>query len=248
MNARHLLLDSPAMGRRVHLWSFGDAGRPLVVFPSNAGVAHEWQKGGMIEALAPLIAARRLKVYCPETNVSRSYSGEGTTAQRMAHHEAYERFVLETLVPFVREDCKAPHDTLTASGCSMGALYSSLFVLKHPETFGRALCLSCRYRERTLCDAPTGESLYFNDPLAFLPNLEGAALERVRRRVHLTVVVGRGPHEVGCIQQTQEFAHWLDRKRVPSHVAFWGHDSAHDYTWWRRQAVHYLSQLFPPRG
>lgn len=248
MNARHLLLESPALGRRVHLWSFGDAGRPLVVFPSNAGVAHEWQKGGMIDALAPLIAARRVKIYCPETNVSRSFSGEGSTAHRMAHHAAYERFVLETLVPFVREDCHAPHDTLTASGCSMGALYSALFVLKHPETFGRALCLSGRYRVSTLFDDARGDALYFNDPLAFLPGLEGAALERVRRQVHLTVVVGRGPHEEGCIPQTREFGGWLVNKDIPAHVAFWGHDSAHDYHWWQKQARHYLSQLFPPWG
>ncbi len=78
MTARHLLLDSPALGRRVHLWAFGEMGRPLIVFPSNAGVAHEWQKGGMIEALSPLLAAGRIKIYCPETNVSKTFSGEGS--------------------------------------------------------------------------------------------------------------------------------------------------------------------------
>ncbi|MBT9558176.1 MAG: esterase, partial [Myxococcales bacterium] len=46
MSARHLLLPSPALGRRVHVWCFGDVGRPLIVFPSNAGIAHEWQHSG----------------------------------------------------------------------------------------------------------------------------------------------------------------------------------------------------------
>jgi len=232
------------MGRRVHLWSFGDAGRPLLVFPSNAGVAHEWQRGGMIDAIAPLIAARRVKVYCPETNVSRSFSGQGSIDERMAHHRAYERFVLETLVPFIRKDCHASHDTIVTSGCSMGAMYASLFVLKHPETFAQALCLSGRYRASKLFDGASSGELYFNDPLAFLPNLDGPALERVRRQAHLIAVVGRGAHEDGCIRETAELATWLDRKRIPNHVAFWGKDSRHDYTWWQRQAVHYLGQLF----
>ena len=41
MTARHLMLPSPAMGRRVHLWCYGETGRPLLVFPSAAGIAHE---------------------------------------------------------------------------------------------------------------------------------------------------------------------------------------------------------------
>lgn len=243
MTARHLLLDSPALGRRVHLWAFGEMGRPLIVFPSNAGVAHEWQKGGMIEALSPLLAAGRIKVYCPETNVSQTYSGEGSVEARMAHHKAYERFVLETLVPFIRRDCQSPDATMTATGCSMGAFYASLFTLKHPEVFERALCLSGRYRASSMFDR-SNEDLYFNDPLAFLPNLSGPSLDRVRRRAHLTVVVGRGAHEAGCIRETAEFGGWLKHKGIPHHLAFWGEDSRHDYTWWRRQARHYLGQLF----
>ena len=232
------------MGRRVHLWSFGEVGRPLVVFPSSAGVAHEWQKAGMIDALGPLLAAGRVKIYCPESNVSRSFSGEGSVEERMAHHHAYERFVLETLVPFIREDCRSPEVPMVATGCSVGALYAANFVLKHPETFRRALCLSGRYRASHFFGGASSPDLYFNDPLAFLPNLEGPALARVRRQAHLTVVVGRGAHEGGCIPETAELGTWLERKGIPNLTSFWGHDSRHDYTWWRKQASHYLSQMF----
>lgn len=244
MGARHLLLDSPTMGRRVHLWAFGEVGRPLVVFPSSAGVAHEWQKAGMIDALGPLLAAGRVKIYCPESNVSRSFSGEDSLDARMAHHRAYERFVLETLVPFIREDCRSPHAPMVATGCSVGALYASTFVLKHPETFRQAVCLSGRYRASRFFGGASSPELYYDDPLAFVPNLQGAALERVRQRAHLTLVVGRGAHEGGCITETAELGTWLKRKAIPHHVAFWGEDSKHEYAWWRRQAYHYLSQIF----
>lgn len=244
MSARHLLLDAPSMGRRVHVWAFGEVGRPLVVFPSSAGVAHEWQKAGMIDALSPLLAAGRLKIYCPESNVSRSFSGEGSIEARIAHHRAYERFVLETLVPFIREDCRSPEVPMVATGCSVGALYSANFVLKHPETFRQAVCLSGRYRASHFFGGASSAELYFDDPLAFVPNLGGAALERVRRQAHLTLVVGRGAHEGGCIAETAELGTWLKRKTIPSHVAFWGEDSKHEYAWWRKQAYHYLSQVF----
>lgn len=244
MSARHVLLESPALGRKAHVWCFGQVGMPLVVFPSNAGVAHEWQQSGMIEALSPLLAQGRLKIYCPETNVSRSFSGDGPLSERLAHLQAYERFVLDTLVPFIREDCRTRDIPLVATGCSVGALYASLFVLKHPETFQRALCLSGRYRASKFFGFPDHPDVYFNDPLAFVPNLSGAALERVRRNVHLTVVVGRGAHEHGCIPETAELGQWLSNKSIPHHLAFWGEDSSHTYPWWQKQAYHYLRQLF----
>jgi esterase/lipase superfamily enzyme len=243
MSARHRLLDSPDLGRRVHVWTFGEIGQPLVVFPSNAGVAHEWKESGMIDALSPLLAAGRVKIYCPETNVSRSFSGQGSVDARMAHHAAYERFVLRTLVPFIRDDCHSPDARMVATGCSVGALYSSLFVLKHPETFAQALCLSGRYRASALFDGQSSQDVYFNDPLAFLPNLHGADLERVRRQAHLTVVVGRGPFEAGCIPETVELGRVLQQKQIPHHLALWGEDSSHTYPWWRKQAFHYLAQL-----
>ena len=244
MPARHILLDSPALGRRAHVWAFGEVGMPLVVFPSNAGIAHEWQHSGMIDALGPLLAAGRIKVYCAESNVSRTFSGDGPLEDRMRQHAAYEHFVLETLVPFIRADCRLPEARMVASGCSMGALYAALFTLKHPEVFGRALCMSGRYRASTFGRGESSDALYFNDPLAFVPNLSGASLARVRRQTHLTLVVGRGAHEHGCIPETLEMAGALRYRGIPHHLAVWGKDSRHDYVWWQRQARHYLAQMF----
>lgn len=242
MSARHLLLDSPDLGRPVHLWAFGVIGRPLIVFPSNAGVAHEWRESGMIDALAPLLAAGKLKVYCPETNVSKSFSGRGSTAARMDQHHRYERFVMNTLVPFIRADCRTPDMPMVAAGCSVGALYATLFALKHPETFHRALGMSGKYRSSAFFGKDR-EQVYFDDPLAFVPNLEGQELERVRRQTHVTLVVGRGPAEGGCIAETAELGRLLRHKGIPSHLAIWGEDSDHKYPWWQKQAAHYLPQI-----
>lgn len=244
MSSRHILLESSALGRRAHVWCFGTVGRPVIVFPSNAGVAHEWQRSGMVDALAPWLKAGRLKLYCPESNISQTFSGEGAIDDRMHRHRVYEQFITETLVPFIREDCRGPHLRMTAAGCSMGAMYSALFALKFPEIFRSALCLSGRYRgSEYIKGGSYSESLYFNDPLAFVPNLDGAALERVRKHTHLTLVVGRGAFEGRCLPETVELGQWLHKKRVPSHLGVWGTDAKHDYTWWKRQVAHYLPQV-----
>ncbi|MFO0598180.1 MAG: alpha/beta hydrolase-fold protein [Myxococcaceae bacterium] len=244
MSSRHILLESPSLGRRVHVWTYGTHGRPVIVFPSNAGIAHEWQASGMVDALGPWLAKGHLKLYCPESNVSQTFSSDGPIDERMHRHRQYEDFIVETLVPFIREDCRAPRLRVTSAGCSMGAMYSALFALKFPELFKSALCMSGRYRGSEYArGGQYSESLYFNDPLAFVPGLGGAALERVRRHTHLTLVVGRGAFEGRCLPETLELGSWLHQKRVPNHVGVWGTDVKHDYTWWRKQVAHYLPQL-----
>jgi esterase/lipase superfamily enzyme len=36
------MLPSPAFGRDIHLWQYGWYGEPVIVFPTAAGFAHEW--------------------------------------------------------------------------------------------------------------------------------------------------------------------------------------------------------------
>ena len=147
------------------------------------------------------------------------------------------------LVPFIRDDLSAPHARIVATGCSVGALYSSIFALKHPETFKGALCLSGRYRTSWFFDGASNKDLYLNDPFAFLPNLHGPGLAHVRRNAHLTIVVGRGAHEAGCIPETVQFGQLLKAKGIPHHLALWGKESSHTYPWWQKQARHYLAQM-----
>jgi len=239
---RYLQLPSRHLKRRVHLWTFGWWGTPVLVFPSSAGMAHEWRAGGAIEALAPLIAAGRIKLYCPESNVSRSWMGEGSPEERLDRHGAYERFVLEELVPWIRADCKSPRIQLGTVGVSFGAFYAANAALKWPRLFPWALCLSGRYRTGRFMP---GESLdlYYNNPLAYVPNLSGEALTEAQR-AHLTLVVGQGAFEGACVEETHAMADALARKGIPHKRDVWGHDVTHQWVWWRRQLQYHLGQRF----
>jgi esterase/lipase superfamily enzyme len=243
--ARHLMLPSPAMGRNVHLWTYGHFGAPVVVFPTAAGFAHEWQSQGMVDALAPLLAAGRIKLYCPESNVSAAWTKkEVDPAERIQLHVQYEKFVLETLVPFVREDCNSARIPLAAAGSSLGGMYAANFALKHPETFRWALCMSGRYEVRNFTNGFDSPDVYFNNPLAYVPNLTGDALERVKRNTHLSLVCGRGKWEEGCIEETIALASHLDQLGVPHDRDLWGADVSHDWVWWKRQAAYHFGRRF----
>lgn len=245
MFRQHDLLPGEAYGRPVHLWRFGHFGAPVIVFPSAGGMAHEWDAHGLVDALADLIDGGRIKLYCTESNVAEAWTRkDGDPAWRMARHAAFERYVLEELVPFVRDDCRSPTIPVAAAGTSLGATYAANFALKHPETFRSALCMSGRYDLTEFVPGYGGADLYFNSPLAYVPNLDGAALDRVRDHTCLTVVCGRGRWEDGNIEEAEALGRILAAKDIPHELDMWGFDVDHGWEWWRRQARLHLGRMF----
>ena len=245
MKKRLERVHSPQLGRSLSLWSYGHWGAPLLVFPTAAGFAHEWEAQGMLEALAPLVDGGRLKLYCPESNVAEAWTRrDHEPAWRIRRHAAYERFLVETLVPRIREDCQSPAIPIAAAGASLGAFYAANVALKYPETFRWALCLSGRYSMTHFTDGFSNLDVYLNNPLAYVANLAGEPLDRVRRNTHLVLVCGQGAYEEGCIEETQALADLFDQKGIPHQRDIWGHDVAHQWPWWKRQARYHLAQRF----
>jgi esterase/lipase superfamily enzyme len=236
---------SPQLERNLSLWSYGHWGQPLVVFPTAAGFAHEWEAQGVLETLAPLVEGGRLKLYCPESNIAEAWTRrEGDAAWRIQRHIAYERWVVETLVPKIREDCQSPGIPISAAGASLGGFYAANFALKYPETFRWSLCLSGRYSMTHFTDGFSNLDVYYNNPIAYVANLEGESLERVRRHTHLVLVCGRGKWEEGCLEETQALAELCRRQGIPHELDLWGADVSHDWGWWKRQALHHLGRRF----
>ena len=244
MKGRHLMLPSPALGRNVHMWTYGHFGPPVVIFPSASGMAHEWDSHGLIEMLAPMISAGRFKLYCPESNVSEVWTKKDHPLhQRMQRNTQYERFLIDTLVPFIRADCRWKDAPITAVGCSLGGTYAANAALKFPTVFRDAICMSGRYLMTELTDGQINQDLYFSSPLHYVPGLEGAGLDHVRQNTHLTLVCGRGKWEEGCIEETIMVADLLRRKGIPHQRDIWGTDSIHDWDWWKKQvAKHFMAR------
>jgi esterase/lipase superfamily enzyme len=244
MPDRYLRLPSRTFGRPVHLWCHGFYGQPVLVFPSAAGMAHEWQIGGAIEALGPLLRAGRIKLYCVESNVSRSWlSDDASPAEKLALHHDYERFVLDELVPFIDDDCRTPGIPLISCGVSFGGFYALNFALKNPGVFRHALCLSGRYDVGAFLPGERSPEAWYNQPLAYVPGLKGAALSKVREQTGFTLVVGQGPHEGRCVGETLNMAAAMRQVGLRVKLDVWGHDVSHEWVWWRRQLRHHLGLL-----
>ncbi len=245
-HARLLRLPSDHLGRPIHLWAHGWYGRPVLVLPSGSGMAHEWQLGGAIEMLQPWIDQGLIKLYCVESNVSQSWLGDAPPDLKLARHLAYERFIHDELLPWIDRDCRTANTPLIATGVSFGGFLALNLALKSPERFPRVLSLSGRFDVWPFLDGLSpalGEAAWHQQPMAYVPGLAGPALDRVRRSLQTTLVVGQGAHENRCIPETVEMAKVLHRQGISTHLDVWGHDVSHDWVWWRRQLRFHLGRL-----
>ena len=233
------------MGRSMHLWCFGFFGAPVLVFPSAAGFAHEWDAQGMVKTLAPLILAGKIKLYCPESNVSKAWTDKQThPGERIGKHLAYEKFLMHELVPWIRHDCRSEGIPIAVTGCSLGGFYAANFALKYPQIFNYALCMSGRYDVLQFTGGFSNQDIYFNNPLAYVPQLGGEMLERIKSHTHITLVCGQGAFEEGCIEETVALGRWLQKQNIPNYIDLWGKESRHDWTWWKKQATKHLLKAF----
>ncbi len=130
---RSLELTSPTSGFRGQVVVHGHWGRPVLVFPSEAGSAWDFQNNGMVESVRWLLDAGRVKLYCVDSADALTWSDRTVPLEERARrHDLYERWLLEQAVPFVREDCGGRAD-LFAVGCSLGAYHAANLALRHAD-------------------------------------------------------------------------------------------------------------------
>jgi esterase/lipase superfamily enzyme len=245
LNRRHLALYSPAIGGELPLVAYGHYGRPLLVFPSQQGHATDYESNGMVEAIAWLIEAGRVKVYCVESFDSASWqAGDVPLEERARRHGLFEDFVVNQVAPFIHADCGGPREIML-TGCSFGAYHSANFALKRADLFPLAICQSGVYDVEVVGWGEPGEAVYFNNPVAYVRHLHGDHLEWLRGHVSILLVCGQGQWEdtTGSLDSTKHFAHVLGEKGLRVELDLWGHDVPHDWPSWRAQIAHHLPRF-----
>ncbi len=244
MEGRHVSLSSPAIGGEGEVIAYGHWGRPLLVFPSQQGPAWQYEERGMIDAIAPLIEAGRVKVYAVDSFDSGSWYREDLSLEDRARlHGLYEDWLLNQVVPFVQGDSDTAEIAVT--GVSFGAYHAANFALRHADLFPLAICQSGVYDVSRVAGGERGDAVYFNNPADYVAQLGGDHLDWLRSRVSLLLVCGQGMWEdtTGALESTRSFAAQLAEKGIRHELDVWGHDSPHDWPAWRAQIAHHLPRF-----
>jgi esterase/lipase superfamily enzyme len=226
------------------VYAYGHYGRPVVAFPSENGEASDWEERGMVDALAFLLDAGRLKLYCVPSFDRESWTRDDLDLEDRANrHGHYEWWLLTRLVPFVQFDSHT-HEVI-ATGASFGAYHAANVCLKRADLFPVAICMSGVYDVSVQGGGRRGDAVYFNNPMDYVANLDGDHLEWLRGQASLLLVCGQGQWEdtTGALESTRRFGSLLADKGIRHEVDLWGHDVPHDWPSWRRQIAHHLPRF-----
>ena len=173
MNRRHATLHSDALGTGLGVIAYGHYGRPVLAFPSQQGNCHDYEDQGMVDAIAGLIEAGRVKLYCVDTIDGQTWhDGSLPLEERARRHGQYEGWILDQLVPFIGADSGGEQEIIV-TGPSFGAFHAANFALKRADLFPLAICQSGIYDVSAVGWGERGEAVYFNNPADYVAHLHG---------------------------------------------------------------------------
>lgn len=236
MNREYHKGHSGRLGREMELLVFGHAGLPVLVFPTSSGRFYDFEDRGMVAAVAGKIDAGLLHLFSVDSVDAESwYNRRALPRQRIARHMQYEEYLLNEVVPLIRQ--RNPDPRLTTFGCSFGGYHAVNLALRHPETFTGFVSLSGTFDLTGFLDGYYDENCYFHLPTHYMPRLTDAKYLDPMRRNRYVLATGWDDQ---CLRQNQELDRILTGKEIPHGLFVWDAENSHDWPVWQRMAREYL--------
>jgi esterase/lipase superfamily enzyme len=227
--------------RDMVLVRWGHWGTPVLLFPTAGGDAEECERFLMLDALAPLVDAGRIKVYSLDSVAGRAWLEKNPPGYCARLQNAFDAAIYHEVVPAIRMDCREPEIGTIAAGASIGAFNAVACLCRHPDAFTHAIGMSGTYDLSGWMRGEWHDDFYFASPLHFLSNLgDGPQLAALRQRFVL-LATGEGRWEEPG--QSWRMAHVLGAKGIPNRVDPWGPQWDHDWPTWRAMLPKYLDEL-----
>lgn len=237
MNREYHKGISSRLGRTMELLVFGQAGLPVLAFPTSGGRFYDFEDQGMVAALAAKIESGQLQLFCVDSIDSESwYNRQIPPRLRVARHLQYERYILDEVVPSVR--ARNNHESLLAMGCSLGGYHAVNLALRHPDTVAGFISLSGIFDLTGFLDGYYDQECYFNLPTHYLPKLtDPRYLDQFQRNGNYVLATGWDDQ---CLAQNQELGAILAAKEIPHQLHVWDATNTHNWPTWQQMAQRYL--------
>ena len=222
---------------------FGHGGVPVVFFPTRTARFFDYEDWQVIDALRKKIETGAIQVYCVDSVDRESfYRRDIHPAERIQRYLQYEKYILLEVMGDLMQRLN-PHSTIVTAGCSLGAYHAANLAFKHPQHFHKMVGLSGRYDLTTsmehfedLFDGYRDETIYFNMPGLFIPNLYDPQIIAQLKKMEIIFVVGE--HDV-FLENNRNISNALWAKGIWNALHLWDGES-HKARYWRHMVQLYL--------
>jgi esterase/lipase superfamily enzyme len=230
----------------MELLLYGYGGQPLLAFPSQDGRFWDWEEFGLVGAVGDFLEEGRLTLATVDSVDVESWTNEHLDPRdRARRHEAYERYIVDEVVPLLA--AVTGREMAWATGASMGAFHAANTFFRRPDRLDGVIAMSGVYSTRVFVGEASGDEIYFNNPLAYLPRLEDPwHLDRYRRS-EIVFVAGQGEWEEDAVRDMHALQAILIAKGVPAIFDYWGFDVAHHWYWWAQMLRHHVGRMLSAR-
>ncbi|MBV8490428.1 MAG: esterase family protein [Candidatus Eremiobacteraeota bacterium] len=227
MRRQHDSWFSNSLQRPMEYLRFGESGYPVIMFPTSMGSFHQYEDMNTVGYLADKVDAGYIQLFCVDSVDAESWYNESAPPPvRAARHVQYDAYLRDEMVPLIQR-LSQRHD-LGVYGCSFGAYHAANFAGRYPGIVTKAVCMSGLYDVHRFLDGYWDDNCYFNCPTAYVPNMSGEWIDRMRL---VQWIIATGEHD-SLVQYNREFSGLLWSRGVPNHTEIWPGVFGHDWPWW----------------
>lgn len=237
---------SHSLDREMHMMIYGQDGVPILCFPTQDSLCHNYEDFGMIGNLADYIEGGRIQLFVVDTVDAESWSLKGGNNEwRAARQEQYFHYIVDEVVPLMRS--RNPQ-TPAVTGFSMGADHAVICFLRRPDLFRGVIALSGVYDTDYFFDGWMNPTLYDNSPERFLPSMpaDHPYIDLYNART-MILCCGQGAWEEDGVRTLKYLERVFREKGIHAWCDFWGYDVNHDWPWWFKQMRYFLPFLLGDR-
>lgn len=250
MDKRYYKEYSHYLNREMAFNVYGYAGRPFLVFPAQSGRFYDFENFLMIDTVKWHLEQGKLQIFCVDSLDDETFVNQGQPRDRMEHFENYYNYICEEFFPRMiqihHETSQSDyHKQVVTTGCSMGALHAMNFFLRRPDLFSGTFAMSGLYDLSMFMYTYMDDLVYKNSSLDNLANIPWHhPFVNEYKNKQILVTVGQGDYEEDALKDTRRLQDTLNALGVhQAQFEYWGTDTEHDWTSWRRQFPHYIGQF-----
>ncbi len=235
MNREYSRWVSRSLGRTMEFLWFGDAGLPVILFPTSLGRFYQYEDFGLVGSLAGKVETGEIQLVCVDSIDAESWFNKSAPPSgRAERHNQYDQYLHEEMIPYVLN--RTQQSDLTVFGASLGAYHAANFAARYPEVVRKAVLFSGVYDIHQFLDAFWNDTCYFHCPTAYIPNMDESW---TRRLSSVTWIIATGEHD-SLVQDNRGFSELLWSKGIPNYSEIWPGVFGHDWPWWNEHLVRFL--------
>jgi esterase/lipase superfamily enzyme len=234
---------SPSLNKNMPIATYGHFGFALLLIPTAAADYLEYERFQLIDALAPMINAGKLKVFSIDSINKESWMNTEMLPEHKAiRQNQFNHYVYNEVIPYIRTHTS--QDTMIyTSGASFGALHAMNLFLKRPDIINGVISMSGVYDLTEYTKGFCDDQVYYNSPYHYIPKLTDEwYLNKIKASNHIHIYTGSGSHEDPA--SNKKFSQVLWDKGIWHDLSVWGNDIHHDWPTWRKMLPMIIDQKF----